>query len=88
MNEYKAKKVMEILEKVIKINATRGTNLVATLRDYSLDVYDASNGCEQLINYKGYISDICFGKIWDDCFDELVEAMHEALDKYLEVGNE
>lgn len=88
MSKYKSKKVMEILEKVIKINATRGTGLVADLRESSLYVYDTNNDCKSIMNYEGITERIYFKKLWDDCFDEMIEAMHEALDKYLEVGNE
>ena len=88
MNEYKAKKVMEILEKVIKINATKGTDLVADLRGSSLYVYDTNNDCKSIIDYEGITSHIYFTKHWDNYFDGMAEAMHEALDKYLEVNNE
>ena len=88
MNEYKAKKVMEILERVFYINSTKGTGLVADLREDILYVYDTNNDCKPIMDYKGITSHIYFTKYWDNYFDGMVEAMHEALDKYLEDSNE
>lgn len=88
MNEYKAKKVMELLEKVIKINATKGTKLVADLNNNGLHVCDANNDCKPVMYYQGITGTIYFDEYWDRYFEDLVAAMHEALDKYLEADNE
>lgn len=88
MNENKAKKVMELIKKVIYINSTKGTKLVIDLNNNALHIYDVNNGCESVMDYKGYTNRIYFDEFWNDEFDNLVLAMHEALDKYLEVDNE
>lgn len=82
MSKNKFKKVMEILEKVIKINAIKGTNIVARINERSLVVYDANNDCEPVMKY-GYMTEIYLQEEWDNEFDKAVAYMHEALDQYL-----
>lgn len=81
MSEIKFKKIVEILEKVIKINATKGTKLVADLGDNRLYICDAGNGCSEIMDYKGITGTIYFD--WDNEFDGLVSEMNKALDQYL-----
>ena len=81
MSEKKFKKVMEILEKVIQINATKGTKLIADLGNNRLHICDADNGCSTIMNYKGITGTIYFD--WDNEFDGLVSEMNKALDQYL-----
>lgn len=83
MSENKFKKVMKILEKVIKINAIKGTKIVARVSENSLSVYDANKGCEPVMRYDGYMTEIYLEDEWNNEFDKAVTYMHEALDKYL-----
>lgn len=83
MSENKFKKVMEILEKVIKINAIKGNKIVATVNENSLSVYDSNKGCEPVMRYDGYMTDIYLTEKWDSEFEKAVNYMNEALDKYL-----
>ena len=82
MSENKFKKIMEILEKVIKINAVKGTKIVADLDHNGLHVYDVNNGCKSIID-NAVTHRIYFGELWDNEFDNLVSEMNKALDKYL-----
>lgn len=79
MSENKFKKIMEILEKVIKINAVKGTRIVATLYKNSLHICDGDNGCEPLIEE----GTIYFEEYWDNEFEDLIFKMNKALDQYL-----
>lgn len=83
MSENKFKKVMEILEKVIKINAVKGTKIVARLNESSLVVYDADNGCEPVMRYDNYMTEIYLTEKWDNEFNKAVNYMNEALEQYL-----
>lgn len=83
MSEKKFKKVMEILEKVIKINAVKGTKIVARVNESSLVVYDADNGCRPVMRYDDYMTEIYLTEKWDNEFDRAVNYMNKALDKYL-----
>ena len=83
MSENKFKKVMEILEKVIKINAIKGTKIVAKVNENSLSVYDSNKGCDPVMKYNGYMTEIYLTENWDSEFEKAVNYMNEALDKYL-----
>ena len=83
MSENKFKKIIEILEKVIKINAIKGTKIVARVNQNSLTVYDANKGCDPVMKYNGYMTDIYLTEDWDSEFEKAVSYMNEALDKYL-----
>lgn len=82
MSENKFKKIMEILEKVIKINAVKGTKIVADLDHNGLHVYDVNNDCKSIID-DTVTHRIYFGELWDNEFDNLVSEMNKALDQYL-----
>lgn len=83
MSKNKFEKVMAILEKVININAIKGTNIVARINEISLVVYDANNDCEPVMRYDDYMTEIYLQEEWDSEFDKAVTYMNEALDQYL-----